>query len=219
MQLTYGVLIPQSSTANLMTASITSGAGLATADLLNDLKSGYLLGANPRRQFIAQAMGILTGTIATTLGYFLLVPDATVLTGTPATDVMPAKDAAFPAPGAQQWLAVAKLFRSGMRNMHPMAQQCVKAGLVLGAVLALLEATVPKHRKKWVPSPTGLGLGMILPFFSPFSMFIGALLGDVATRVSKAWAERYVVPLAAGVIAGESIIGVIVAGLNNFVLN
>ncbi len=219
MQLTYGVLIPQSSTANLMTASITSGAGLATADLLNDLKSGYLLGANPRRQFIAQAMGILTGTIATTLGYFLLVPDATVLTGTPATDVMPAKDAAFPAPGAQQWLAVAKLFRSGMRNMHPMAQQCVKTGLVVGAVLALLEATVPKHRKKWVPSPTGLGLGMILPFFSPFSMFIGAVLAEIATRVSKAWAERYVVPLAAGVIAGESIIGVVVAGLNNFVLS
>lgn len=219
MQLTYGVLIPQSSTANLMTASITSGAGLATADLLNDLKSGYLLGANPRRQFIAQAMGILTGTVATTLGYFLLVPDATVLTGTPETDTMPAKDAAFPAPGAQQWLAVAKLFRSGMRNMHPMAQQCVKAGLVIGAVLALLEATAPKHRKKWIPSPTGLGLGMILPFFSPLSMFLGALLGDLATRVSKVWAERYVVPLSAGVIAGESIIGVIVAGVNNFVLN
>ena len=45
MQLTYGVLIPQNSTANLMTASISSNAALASADLLNDLKSGYLLGA------------------------------------------------------------------------------------------------------------------------------------------------------------------------------
>ncbi len=219
MQLTYGVLIPQSTTANLMTASITSGAGLATADLLNDLKSGYLLGANPRRQFLAQAMGILTGTVATTLGYFMLVPDATVLTGTPATDTMPAKDPAFPAPGAQQWLAVAKLFKSGMKNMHPMAQTCIKTGLVVGAILALLEATVPKKHKKWVPSPTGLGLGMILPFFSPFAMFLGAVLAEIAIRLKKAWAERYVVPLAAGIIAGESIVGVIVAGLNNFILN
>lgn len=219
MQLTYGVLIPQSTTANLMTASITSGAGLATSDLLNDLKSGYLLGANPRRQFLAQAMGILTGTVATTLGYFLLVPDATVLTGTPATDGMPAKDPAFPAPGAQQWLAVAKLFKSGTKNMHPMAQTCIKTGLVVGAILALLEATVPKKHKKYVPSPTGLGLGMILPFFSPFAMFVGAVLAEIAVRAKKAWAERYVVPIAAGIIAGESIVGVVVAGLNNFVLN
>jgi uncharacterized oligopeptide transporter (OPT) family protein len=219
MQLTYGVLIPQSTTANLMTASITSGAGLATADLLNDLKSGYLLGANPRRQFLAQAMGILTGTIATTLGYFLLVPDATVLTGTPATDSMPAKDPAFPAPGAQQWLAVAKLFKTGTKNMHPMAVTCIKTGLIVGAILALVESLVPKKHKKYVPSPTGLGLGMILPFFSPFAMFLGAVLGEIATRANKAWAERYVVPLSAGVIAGESIVGVIVAGLNNFVLN
>lgn len=219
MQLTYGVLIPQSTTANLMTASITSGAGLATSDLLNDLKSGYLLGANPRRQFLAQAMGILTGTVATTLGYFLLVPDATVLTGTPATDDMPAKDPAFPAPGAQQWLAVAKLFKSGTKNMHPMAQTCIKTGLIVGAILALLEATVPKKHKKYVPSPTGLGLGMILPFFSPFAMFFGAVLAELAVSMKKAWAERYVVPIAAGIIAGESIVGVVVAGLNNFVLN
>ncbi len=212
MQLTYGVLIPQSYTANLMTASITSGSSLATADLLNDLKSGYLLGANPRRQFIAQAMGILTGTIATTLGYFLLVPDATALTG------VNGKDPAFPAPGAQQWLAVAKLFKSGIKNMHPMAQTCIKTGLVIGAVLALGEALSSPRTKKWIPSPTGLGLGMILPFFYPLAMFLGAVLGEVAARMNKAWAERYVVPLAAGTIAGESIIGVIVAALNNFVL-
>lgn len=219
MQLTYGVLIPQSSTANVMTASITSGSGLATADLLNDLKSGYLLGANPRRQFLAQAMGILTGTVATTLGYFLLVPDARALTGTPAIGNIPATDPKFPAPGAQQWLAVAKLFKTGLKNMHPMAQQCVKIGLVVGATMALVEALVPKKAKKWVPSPTGFGLGLILPFFSPFMMFVGALLGELARRLDKAWAERYVVPLSAGVIAGESIVGVIVAGINNFVFN
>ncbi|PMY18170.1 peptide transporter, partial [Pseudomonas sp. FW305-3-2-15-A-R2A1] len=64
MQLTYGVLMPQAVTANLMTAAITSGSASASADLLNDLKSGYLLGANPRRQFIAQFSGIITGTLA-----------------------------------------------------------------------------------------------------------------------------------------------------------
>jgi OPT family oligopeptide transporter len=213
MQLTYGVLIPQNATANLMTAGITSGSALAAADLLNDLKSGYLLGANPRRQFIAQAMGIVTGTIATTLGYFLLVPDARVLTG------VDGKDPVFPAPGAQQWKAVAEVFKYGLHNLHPMSQTALKVGLVVGAILALGEGLAPKRFRNWIPSPTGLGLGMILPFFYPFAFLLGALFKTVCDRLNKDWATKYVTPIAAGGIAGESIVGVIVQGLNNFVLN
>ena len=207
MQLTYGVLIPQSTTANLMTASITSGAGLAAADLLNDLKSGYLLGANPRRQFVAQASGIVTGTCASVLGYFLLVPNASKLTG---------DHPEFAAPGAQQWKAAAQLFMYGVGNLHPFARTLIGVGLAVGVGLAIFEAWFPKLRSK-VPSATGLGLGLILPFSAPLAFFVGAVLSEIAMRKNKAWAERFIVPIAAGTIAGESIIGVIVATLNNFV--
>jgi OPT family oligopeptide transporter len=212
MQLTYGVLIPQSSTANLMTASITSGSSLASADLLNDLKTGYLLGANPRRQYLAQAMGILTGTIATTICYFVLIPDAGPLLGTET------KPPAFPAPSAQQWRAVAEVFKYGLANLHPMSQKAIFVGLGVGTVMALAEQLAPKHIKKWLPSPTGLGLGFTLPFFYPLAIFLGAVFAEIATRVNKAWAERYLVAIAAGGIAGESIIGVVVQAMNNFVL-
>jgi uncharacterized oligopeptide transporter (OPT) family protein len=212
MQLTYGVLLPQSSTANLQTAAITASASLSSADLLNDLKCGYLLGANPRRQFIAQAAGILTGTIATTLCYFVLVPDAMVLLG---TDVRPP---AFPAPGAQQWKAVAEVFKYGLGNLHPMSQTAIRWGLLIGVVLALAEIFVPKAYKKWVPSATGIGLGLVLPFFYPLAMFTGAVFAELANAIDKTWANRYIVAIAAGGIAGESIVGVIVQALNNFVL-
>lgn len=119
MQLTYGVLIPQSMTANLMTASITASSAGSSADLLNDLKSGYLLGANPRRQFMAQFLGIFGGTLATVTGWYLLVPDATVLTG--VGEMAPK----FPAPAAQAWKAVAEVFKHGLANMHPMHQQAI----------------------------------------------------------------------------------------------
>ena len=210
MQLTYGVLMPQSSTANLQTAAITASASLSSADLLNDLKCGYLLGANPRRQFVAQAAGILTGTIATTLCYFVLVPDASVLVG---TDL---RAPAFPAPGAQQWKAVAEVFKFGLGNLHPMSQVAIRYGLVIGAALQLAEIFAPKGYKKWVPSP--LGLGMVLPFFYPLAMFTGAVFAELAMAINKAWAERYLVAIAAGGIAGESIVGVMVQALNNFVL-
>jgi uncharacterized oligopeptide transporter (OPT) family protein len=212
MQLTYGILMPQSTTANLMTAGITSGAGLASADLLNDLKTGYLLGANPRRQFVAQFAGIFTGTVASILGYFLLVPNARVLMGEGD------KPPVFPAPGAQQWKAVAELFKVGLSNLHPMAQQAIVVGVMIGVTLALLEFFLPKKIKSWLPSATGLGLGLLLPFFSSFSMLVGALIAWAYQKKSAVQAERFVVPVASGVIAGESIIGVIVAGLNNFLL-
>ena len=212
MQLTYGVLIPQSTTANLMTASITASSAGSSADLLNDLKSGYLLGANPRRQFIAQFLGIFAGTAATVLGFYLLVPDATALMGTGS--VAPK----FPAPAAQAWKAVAEVFQMGFANMHPMHRKAIFWGLSIGVLTVILEQLLPKWRK-YLPSATGLGLGLFLPFQYPFSMFIGAVIAAIWTHKNKQSAETYIIAVSSGVIAGISIIGVLVACLNNIVLH
>jgi uncharacterized oligopeptide transporter (OPT) family protein len=83
-----------------------------------------------------------------------------------------------------------------------------------GVLLVAVERALPQYRK-WLPSPTGLGLGFILPFFNPFSMLLGAVLAWYWARRSSAHADRYMVPLASGVIAGESIVSVAIALLNN----
>ena len=211
MQLTYGVLIPQSATANLMTAGITAGAAASCADLLNDLKSGYLLGANPRRQFVAQGMGIASGTLATVTGFYVLVPDATALTGgesgTPA----------FPAPAAQAWKAVAEVFMMGIDNMHPMHRNAIFLGLGIGVVLVIAERALPQL-KKWLPSATGLGLGFILPFQYPLAMLVGAVIAALWKRQAQESHDDYLVPISAGVIAGISIMGVLVAVVVNVFL-
>lgn len=215
MQLTYGVLLPNTgphfATSNLMTAGITSGAASSSADLLNDLKSGYLLGANPRRQFIAQFCGIFTGTIATVVGFKVLVPDATKLLG----DGVNAPE--FPAPAAVAWKAVADLFAQGIENMHSMYQSAIFVGLTIGAALVLAEKFVPKGKRKWLPSATGVGLGFILPFQYPLSMLIGAVGAALWTARNKKSSDDYLVPVASGIIAGVSIMGVIAAAINNFV--
>jgi uncharacterized oligopeptide transporter (OPT) family protein len=207
MQLTFGTLIPQNASANLMTASITASSAGSSADLLNDLKSGYLLGANPRRQFIAQFLGIFAGTAATVIGFRLLVPDADSIGNTE-----------FPAPAAVAWKAIADVFRTGIENMHPAHQQMIAWGLGLGAAMVLLEYAAEKAGKKewksFLPSATGIGLGLVLPFQYPLSMLIGAIAAYVWTKRSKKSANLYVVPIAAGLIAGISIMGVIVALLN-----
>lgn len=213
-QLTYGVLIPQSTAANLMTASITANCATSAADLLTDLKSGYLLGANPRRQFAAQFLGIFAGTAAMVGGFYLLVPDATVLTG--VGEAAPR----FPAPAAQAWKAVAEVFALGFQNMHPSHRMLMLWGGLLGVVLVLLDKFRPKAwRWNLIPSATGVGLGMILPFQYPLSIFIGAAIASLWKRKDPENAETYLIPVAAGVIAGVSIIGVVSAILNNLVFN
>ena len=87
-QLTIGALHPGSATTTLMSANVVSSAAIASADLLTDLKSGYLLGANPRKQFLAQFAGIFIGTLVTVLAFRVMVPGPSAL----GTDQ-------FPAPG------------------------------------------------------------------------------------------------------------------------
>jgi uncharacterized oligopeptide transporter (OPT) family protein len=206
------VLIPQSTTANLMTASMTASSAGAAADLLNDLKSGYLLGADPRRQFLAQFMGIFAGTLATVSGFYLLVPDATYLNGIEGSAPK------FPAPAAQAWKAVAEVFKMGIENMHPMHQQAILVGGIIGAIIGLMEMFAPAKLRRFLPSATALGLGLILPFQYPFSMLLGAIVAALWTRSNAKQADDYIVPLSSGIIAGVSIMGVLVAFLNNLIL-
>ena len=216
MQLTFGTLLPQSSTANLMSASITANAAGSAADLLNDLKSGYLLGANPRRQFIAQMWGIAAGTAATVIGFYVLIPDATVMTGELANGKVVTPD--FPAPAAQAWAAIAKVMTGGgLSAMHPMHLEMIKWGLGLGTLFLILELLLPKCRA-WLPSATGLGLGLILPFSYPLSMLVGAIIAWAWTKNHQKSADDYLIPIISGLIAGLSIFGVLGAVMNTFVL-
>lgn len=216
MQLTFGTIMPQSATANLMSASITANAAGSAADLLNDLKSGYLLGANPRRQFIAQMWGIAAGTAATVLGFYLLVPDVSVMTPQPQADGTMFTQ--FPAPAAQAWMAIAKVMTGGgLDAMHPMHRMMIFWGLGLGAAMLALEMIFPKQRK-WLPSATGVGLGLILPFNYPLSMFIGAVIAAIWMKKGKKSSDFYLIPIVSGLIAGISIFGVLGAVMNTFVL-
>ncbi len=91
-QLTFGAISPGNQYINLMSANVTAGAAGSSADLLTDLKSGYLLGANPKKQFIAQFSGIFVGSLVPVICFRILVPDASVL----GSDQ-------FPAPAALTW--------------------------------------------------------------------------------------------------------------------
>ena len=126
-QLVFGVLHPRNVSVNLMSANVTAAAASSSADLLTDLKSGYLLGAHPRKQFIAQFAGIFVGTLVTVLSFRLLVPDAGAL----GTDQ-------FPAPAAQTWRAVAVALSDGLGALGPVKTWSIVIGGLAGIILTLL---------------------------------------------------------------------------------
>jgi OPT family oligopeptide transporter len=201
-QLTYGILIPQNMTANLMTANVTATVAIASADLLTDLKSGYLLGANPRKQFLAQFFGVFAGAAVAVPGFYLLVPNASMLGGDK-----------FPAPAAQVWKAVAELLAKGAHSLHETALWGMAIGGLVGILLTVAERAFPKHRA-FIPSPTGLGLAFVIPCWSAVSFFIGGAIASIYQRRNPEAAELRVIPIAAGLIAGESLLGVAVALLS-----
>lgn len=199
-QLTFGILAPTNMVTNLMTAGVTAGAASSSADLLTDLKSGYLLGANPRKQFIAQFLGIFAGTLMVVPAFYLLVPKATDLGGDK-----------WPAPAAQVWKSVAELLAQGVNALHPTARMGLLIGVIVGLVLPLLEMSAPKKLKPFIPSATGIGLAFVISFYNSLSMFIGAVLAWFYTKVNPQGAERYIVAVASGIIAGESLMGILIA--------
>jgi uncharacterized oligopeptide transporter (OPT) family protein len=196
-QLIFGALSPGNVNVNLMSANITAGAATSSADLLTDLKSGYLLGANPRQQFLAQFSGIFVGTVVSVLAFAVLVPNAQVL----GTDQ-------FPAPAAQTWSAVAIALGQGLSSLESVKLWLIFAGGVVGVVLTLAPVLLPKYQA-YLPSASAFGLAWVFHWYYGLLFFLGALVALLLERRKPKLAEEFTLPVASGVVAGGSLMGVV----------
>ncbi|MDD5089265.1 MAG: OPT/YSL family transporter, partial [bacterium] len=203
-QLTYGVIAPGNMTANLMTAGVTAGAAASCADTISNLKVGHMVGAHPRKQFIAQLFGVLAGAFLCVPAYFILVPDANALGGQQ-----------FPAPSALVWAGVAKVLSQGLRTLPSSAVLAMGIAFLAGTLIVIVDKVYPKARP-YTPSPAALGIAMMIPAYTSFSMFLGAVAAYILEKRAPKWNDMYTIPIASGCIAGESIAGVILAALLTF---
>jgi uncharacterized oligopeptide transporter (OPT) family protein len=195
-QLTFGAVNPGNINVNLMSANITAGAATSAADLLTDLKSGYLLGAHPRKQFLAQFAGVFIGTVITVFAFSLMVPRASVL----GSDQ-------FPAPAAQMWAGVAQAMSRGLHALEPVKVWSIIIGGGVGLILSVLPLLFPRHQK-WLPSASGFGLAWVFHWYYGLLFFLGALVAYVLQRKWPKTVEEFTFPVASGVIAGGSLMGV-----------
>jgi OPT family oligopeptide transporter len=200
-QLVYGVLTPGNVAGNIMAANVTGGVGLHAADLLTTLKTGWLLGAKPRHQLYAQLFGVIVGAAVVVPAFNIILPDPSVL-----------GSEAWPAPSCVVWAGVSESFSHGLGALHPTSKTAIVIGLVLGVAMALLEKFAPRRLRPWLPSPSGFGMAMVLPASNCFAMFLGSGVAEWIRRKKPALAEK-TVPVASGLIAGESLVGILIAFL------
>jgi uncharacterized oligopeptide transporter (OPT) family protein len=197
-QLVYAVLARNNTVVNLMSAGTTAAAAGSAADLLTDLKSGYLLGANPRRQFLAQFAGIFFGTVAIVPAWYALAPSVEHLSKQ------------FPMPAASAWKAMADLLANGVGELPTSALWAVLIGGLIGIVLPVIETFKPSV-SRFLPSSMGLGLGFVVDFSNSLGFTIGAVIAWLWAKRSADHAGAFKIPLASGLVAGESLFAAILA--------
>lgn len=201
-QLIFGASVPGNLKANIMGANITGGVGLHAADLLTDLKSGYLLGANPRQQFLAQLFGCVAGAAIVVPAFLLLVPEKEILGSTE-----------FPAPSVMVWAGVSKALVAGLESVPASVRIATLIAAGVGTLLAIIERFTPAKAKKFIPSANGIGIALVIPGANSIAMFTGALIVQIFSWIRPKTAAAASTPIASGLIAGESLMGVAVKGL------
>ncbi len=161
----------------LLAAVVCISAGIA-GDMMQDLKAGFLLGTNPKKQLFAQIVGVLTASIA--MAFVLTSFSSSGLIGTEA----------FPAPQAVALTAVVEADSLSV---------ALASGIVLGALAALAISFFGN-----AIMVAAFGIGVYVPISLSFPLFIGGLLRLFANKNSFTEKGRL---LAAGGIAGEGLVG------------
>jgi OPT family oligopeptide transporter len=212
-QLFFGILAPGNITTNLATAGITAEVAGNAANLLMDIKPGYMLGGKPRQQAIGHVLGIIAGAVISVPVFYLVF-----LHKGPANLI----SEQYPMPAATIWKAVAEVLTQGISKLPVSAQWAVLIGGLLGIAL---EAVRVRTKGRFWLSGVGIGLATVIPFNTCLAMFLGSLFFWLAQQKwenTKTWADRVLVqnmePICAGIIAGGAIMGIAVIIIENFAL-
>lgn len=200
---------PQATTLvayTLFTSAVVFGIATISNDNLQDLKTGQLVGATPWKQQVALIIGVVFGSlvIPPVMG---LMNSAFGFTGAPG-----AGSGALNAPQAS---LISTLVKGVFGNSLDWG--LLGTGALIGAAVIVVDEVLTRRSRFGLP-PLAVGMGMYLPIAVTLVIPVGAVLGALYER----WAGRRPRPeasrrlgvlLATGLIVGESLFGVLLAGI------
>ncbi|MEO1279778.1 MAG: OPT/YSL family transporter, partial [Planctomycetota bacterium] len=197
MALLTVVLVLLLSGAGAVLGAVLLGAALCVAitcaaDMMGDLKTGYLVGSQPRRQQIVELLATGIGPIVCMLVLATIVAVNMKSTGIPIGPGTPTV-----APQAQALEAVITGVQGG-----EMPYALYGIGALLGALLGI---------GAFPGLGVLVGLSVYLPFLYISTYGIGCVINMIVVKVKgKRWSEDWGVPFAAGLVVGEAILALII---------
>jgi len=196
MQVLFGAIAPGNLTVNMVSSGTTGTIAVESEALMQDYKAGYMIGSSPKSMTIMQLLGTPVGAAAVSWMYPLLR----------STYGIVGEHAGLSSPISRRLAGFAEILSKGFDALPHGAVPALFAGIALGILFTVLE----ERKIKWVPSPTGTAIGMLVPASVIIVMFLGSVVDVVWRRLNRASNEAYVVPLASGLIAGEAIVAVVI---------
>jgi putative OPT family oligopeptide transporter len=201
MQGIFAVIAPANPLINVMSNATTGTIAVTSEGLMQDYRAGQMVGSTPRVMTYAQLMAAPIGAAALAVVYPLLVKTYGIV----------GENAQLSSPGSRRIAGFVELLTGGAGQIAQSALWAALIAAILGVILAVLEESDALRR--WVPSPMGLALGVLLPFSAVSTIFLGSVGGLIWQKASPKTAADFMIPMASGLIAGEALIAVIVAGL------
>ena len=192
----------------LFATAVVFSIATISNDNLQDLKTGQLVGATPWRQQVALVIGVIFGAL-------VIAPVLDLLNAAFGFAGAPGAGAnALAAPQAALISSLAKGVFGGDLNW-----KLLGLGVAIGAVVIVIDELLSHRTARFSLPPLAVGMGMYLPMSLTIVIPIGALLGLYYDR----WAhrsggdvehkKRLGVLMATGLIVGESLFGVVFAGI------
>ena len=190
----------------LFVTAVVFGVATISNDNLQDLKTGQLVDSTPWKQQVALVIGVVFGAI-------VIPPVLSLMQG--AFGFAGAPDAGDDALAAPQANLIKHLVQGVLGG--DLNWSLLGLGALIGAVVIAIDEILRRNTKYSLP-PLAVGMGMYLPTAVTVMIPIGAALGHLYDR----WAERTANPerakrmgtlMATGLIVGESLAGVVYAGI------
>ncbi|HWA00451.1 MAG TPA: oligopeptide transporter, OPT family [Caulobacterales bacterium] len=193
----------------LFLVAVVFSVATISNDNLQDLKTGHLVGASPWKQQVALIVGVLAGS-AVIPPVLDLLNRAYGFPGDPNRHAIAGE--ALPAPQA----VLISTLAQGVLNAQ-LDWGLIGTGVVLGAALIVLDEVLGLMKLLRLP-PLAVGLGIYLPMSATQPVVVGAIIGwfynrAMEKRPNAEMAKRFGVLLASGLIVGESLFGILQAGL------
>lgn len=204
LQLIFAVLIPRSHPAriliNLIAGGIAEAGAQQAGDLMQDLKTGHLLGASPKAQFVAQLIGTLYSVVLSSVMYKVY------------NSVYEIPSATFRVPTAVVWIDCLRLVTGEGLPPHAL-EFCLLFGGIFGAISVVKNTLRPKSRyyKYLVYLPNGVAVGIGIYNTPNFTLarFLGGLLAYCwIHRATHHHADQKVrmVIVSSGLVLGEGLL-------------